>query len=69
MQIENADRIIKGELPPSALGVEAKNSHTLVVHLSKPVPYLLQMLINWRLSPIIDPQLRNTVISGLNLNI
>jgi len=46
MQIENADRIIKGELPPSALGVEAKNSHTLVVHLSKPVPYLLQMLIN-----------------------
>lgn len=55
MQVENADRITKGELPPSALGVEAKNSHTLIVHLSKPIPYLLQMLVHSATFPTYRP--------------
>lgn len=43
MAIENAGAIIAGEMEPSELGVEAVDDHTLVVHLSAPLPYFAAM--------------------------
>ena len=43
MSIENAAAIIAGEMEPSELGVEATDDHTLVVHLSAPLPYFAAM--------------------------
>lgn len=41
--IKNAERISRGELPASALGVKAINSHELVVELEQPCPYFLAL--------------------------
>jgi oligopeptide transport system substrate-binding protein len=40
----NASEIVNGELPPSELGVEAVDNHTLVITLERPTPYLLSLL-------------------------
>lgn len=37
--VENAKEVVTGKKDPSSLGVEAKDKHTLVVHLTHPVPY------------------------------
>lgn len=37
--VENAKDVVKGKKDPNSLGVEAKDAHTLVVHLTHPVPY------------------------------
>ncbi len=42
--LANAEAILAGELPPSALGVTAVDDYTLKVSLSRPVPYLLTVL-------------------------
>ena len=42
--IINAPEIIAGELPPSELGVSAPDPQTLVIELSRPVPYFLSLL-------------------------
>jgi oligopeptide transport system substrate-binding protein len=41
--IKNAERVNRGELPPSALGVKVVNSHELVVELERPCPYFLAL--------------------------
>ena len=43
MSIQNAGAIIAGEMDPDELGVEAPDDHTLVVHLSAPLPYFAAM--------------------------
>lgn len=43
MSIQNAGAIIAGEMDPEELGVEAPDDHTLVVHLSAPLPYFAAM--------------------------
>lgn len=37
--VKNDLAVVAGKKSPSALGVQAKNAHTLVVHLTHPVPY------------------------------
>lgn len=41
--IKNAERINRGEMPPSALGVKIINSHELIVELERPCPYFLAL--------------------------
>jgi oligopeptide transport system substrate-binding protein len=42
--VKNASEIIRGELPPEQLGVEAIDKTTLKVELKSPYPYFLNML-------------------------
>lgn len=42
--LKNAEAILRGEMPPQALGVEALDDRTLKVTLSRPVPYVLGVL-------------------------
>lgn len=53
--IVNAQAVIDGKLPPSALGVRAQGQHTLVVDLDKPTPYLLAALVNNYFYPLYPP--------------
>lgn len=41
--LKNADAVVAGKVSPKKLGVEAKDKHTLVVHLTHPVPYFKTM--------------------------
>lgn len=50
--VANADEVIGGKLPPEKLGVEALDEKTLRVTLSKPVPYLIPMLLHTSLKPV-----------------
>ena len=43
--IKNAEAVNKGERPIESLGVHAKGSHTLIIELEKPYPYLLERLL------------------------
>jgi oligopeptide transport system substrate-binding protein len=42
--VKNAHDVNSGKLPVSALGVEAPNDATLVVHLEHPAPYLAELV-------------------------
>ncbi len=42
--IENAEKVKCGELPVDAVGIWAKDSHTLRVTLGRPTPYFLELL-------------------------
>ncbi len=42
--VENAEEIIAGDLPPSALGVRALDDHTLVAEKSGPIPFFLEYI-------------------------
>ncbi|OWV36687.1 peptide ABC transporter substrate-binding protein [Mameliella alba] len=44
MSIQNGAAIIAGEKPITDLGVSAPDDHTLVVHLSQPLPYFAKMV-------------------------
>ncbi len=50
--IENAQEIIDGKLPPTKLGVEAIDKHTLKVTLNRPVPYFPNLTANFSLYPV-----------------
>lgn len=50
--INNAAEILKGELPPEALGVRAINDATLEVNMSRPVPYALYVLAGNNYTPL-----------------
>lgn len=41
--VKNADEVVAGKVSSTKLGVEAKDKHTLVVHLKHPVPYFKTM--------------------------
>lgn len=42
--VKNAKAVSAGKLPPSALGVEAPDDSTFIVHLEHPAPYLPELL-------------------------
>lgn len=47
--VKNDLAVVAGKKSPSALGVQAKNAHTLVVHLTHPVPYFKTLTAsNWK---------------------
>src|SRR5271170_1372568 len=50
--IKGAASIIRGKLPPDALGVHAISDTVLVVDLEQPAPYLPQVLTHWAAYPI-----------------
>lgn len=49
---ENGTEILRGEKPVESLGVRAIDDHTLHVRLSRPVPYLLNVMANSGYLPI-----------------
>lgn len=51
LKIENANAVIRGEMPASELGVEAKDDYTLVLHLSESVPFADKLTEHYVLSP------------------
>ena len=55
IDIENAEAISKGELPPVDLGVTANSSHELTIRLERPVPYLLGLLTHYSTFPVFPP--------------
>ena len=52
MSIENAARIIAGDVPVDELGVSAPDDRTLVVRLSQPLPYFPQMVTHATTFPV-----------------
>jgi oligopeptide transport system substrate-binding protein len=50
--VKNARRILKGELPPEQVGVEAPDPLTLVYRLEYPAPYFLNNLASNVASPV-----------------
>ncbi len=52
MSIENAARIIAGDVPVDELGVSAPDDRTLVVNLSQPLPYFPQMVAHATTFPV-----------------
>ncbi len=50
--VKNAKAISDGRLPPSALGVSAKDDRTLVVQLEHPAPYMLEYLLHQAVFPV-----------------
>ncbi|MGH8461667.1 MAG: peptide ABC transporter substrate-binding protein [Stenotrophobium sp.] len=55
--ILNAEAVTAGKLPPSALGVEALDDHTLRIQLKGPTPYLLGLLTHATTYPVYRPAL------------
>lgn len=55
--IDNADAVLKGRLPVSALGVSAPDARTVVIHLAAPTPYLLGLLSHPTAFPVHRPSL------------
>ncbi len=52
LKVKNADKIIKGELDKSELGVKALDDHTFQVTLSSPVPYAPRVTLYASLYPV-----------------
>ncbi|MCC5793487.1 MAG: peptide ABC transporter substrate-binding protein [Chromatiales bacterium] len=50
--IENAPAVFRGELPVSALGVQARDTHTLEIRLAHPAPWFVQLLANTQAVPV-----------------
>jgi oligopeptide transport system substrate-binding protein len=50
--IENAPAILRGELPPERLAVSAVDERTVVIRLTRPVAYFLDILTNTVVSPL-----------------
>ena len=55
--IENAEAVVNGELPPTALGVLALDATTLEIRLAAPTPYFLSLLSHGTTYPIHRPSL------------
>lgn len=56
--IANAEAIIDGKMPASALGVRAIDSQTLEMRLGSPTPYLLGLLAHSTAYPVHPPSVR-----------
>lgn len=50
--IKNAKAISDGKMPTSALGIEAPDDKTVVVHLEHPAPYMLEYLLHQAVFPV-----------------
>ncbi|MFZ7218079.1 ABC transporter substrate-binding protein [Avibacterium avium] len=52
VKLKNADQVTAGKLPVTDLGVEAKDDHTLVLHLTESVPYVDKLVEHYVLAPV-----------------
>lgn len=52
MDVENAEAIINGEMPPETLGVSASGERELTIRLRRPLPYFLGLLIHPSAFPV-----------------
>jgi oligopeptide transport system substrate-binding protein len=52
--IDNAQAVAQGDLPATALGIEAVDAHTLVIRLQTPAPYLPTLLTMPIAMPFLD---------------
>ena len=52
LKLENADKVLEGKAKVDELGVEAKDDHTLVLHLTESVPYVDKLVEHYVLSPV-----------------
>jgi len=50
--VKNAKAISDAKLPTTALGIEAPDDKTLVVHLEHPAPYMLEYLLHQAVFPV-----------------
>ncbi|MBX3703560.1 MAG: peptide ABC transporter substrate-binding protein [Steroidobacteraceae bacterium] len=50
--IENAPEILRGQLPPDRLGVDAPDAYSLEIRLARPVAYFPDILTNTVVSPV-----------------
>ncbi len=57
--VKNARRIIRGDLPPEQLGVEAPDARTVIYRLESPAPYFLQNLASNVASPVPRQQIES----------
>ena len=55
--IDNADAVLKGRAPVTALGVSAPDARTVVIRLAAPTPYLLGLLSHPTAFPVHRPSL------------
>jgi oligopeptide transport system substrate-binding protein len=55
--IANAERVVNGDVPPTALGVRALDETTLEIRLAAPTPYFLSLLSHGTTYPIHGPSL------------
>ncbi|MDO9452483.1 MAG: peptide ABC transporter substrate-binding protein [Stagnimonas sp.] len=55
--IDNADAVLKGRVPVTALGVSAPDARTVVIRLAAPTPYLLGLLSHPTAFPVHRPSL------------
>lgn len=55
--VENAEAIIRGDMPPSSLGVQALDDKTLQVKLRSPTPYFLGVMTHATTYPVYSPAL------------
>jgi oligopeptide transport system substrate-binding protein len=53
----NASAIVRGDLPPTSLGVDAPDDRTLVLRLAAPAPYVLALLAHPSTFPVHGPSL------------
>lgn len=52
VKLKNADQVTAGKLPVTDLGIEAKDDHTLVLHLTESVPYVDKLVEHYVLAPV-----------------
>ncbi len=52
MALVNVDAVLDGSMTSDQLGVEATDDHTLVVHLTQPLPYFAQMVTHGTTFPV-----------------
>ena len=52
LKLKNADKVLAGKAKVTELGVEAKDDHTLVLHLTEAVPYVDKLVEHYVLSPV-----------------
>ena len=69
MNVKNASDIVKGNKKPSELGVRALDSHTFEVVLTKPTPYMLNMLSFPAVFPVPQETIEKYGVNGLSLEI
>lgn len=50
--IKNAEPVNSGKMPVSALGVEAPDPHTFVIHLDHPAPYMAELATHQTMYPV-----------------
>ncbi len=52
MQVENAEAVIAGDMPPEELGVKAVDDTTFEVKIATPLPYFPQMVVHASTFPV-----------------